>query len=142
MNLPCILALALFLGVIDTHGGEDSKERLSQEVDAPFGKAYVSVSQRQDGQRLLFYVVIAKRSDTPAILAEDVNSMVLDQNGKPIASKPLFRERGPLIEAGGGGGASANKVYQLTLTEGQKPSSATVTWLGHRLEFKTIEVWR
>src|SRR4051812_8111652 len=100
MNLFRFLALTLFLSLINTYA-EESKRRLDQEVEAPFGKAYVSVLQRQDGARLLFYFAISKSNGTPGILAEHVSAVVLDQNGKTILSKPLDPQRGTLIETGG-----------------------------------------
>lgn len=115
-----------------------------QKIETPFGKVYLDVLLSYPDSRCLFYVTFTKDETEPWkpwIKQSDIAVKIFDQRHKRVSYKSNYPPDVPLVEVGGGGGSTANAIFELALSDGQKPTSAEVSWLGKTYHFSHITLW-
>jgi hypothetical protein len=81
-------------------------------------------------------VVLSRAPDQERVQGNEVQAQLLDEHGVPF--KTLERPSGPLVEAGGSLGMSANAPFCFAATEAA-PAGLTVTYRGQTVRFRVHE---
>jgi hypothetical protein len=81
-------------------------------------------------------VVLSRKPDQEPVQGSEVQAQLLDQHGVPL--KALERPSGPLAEAGGSLGMSANAPFRFAATE-TAPGGLTVTYRDQTVRFRVLE---
>jgi len=80
--------------------------------------------------------VISRAPDQPQIRGEEIDVQLIDQQGAALSG--LGRPSGPLVEAGGSLGTSANARFQFY--DSGTPAELTVTYQAKTVRFQVVSI--